>query len=94
MGGTGSSVSRRLACSLDAYRDVEPPPDERADATPNLLREQDSDVWLLTGVPDDFILPGYWQHSTATLMGSGKHWAAVLSRTPLVPHPDPHGASA
>lgn len=58
------------------------------------LVAHDCDVWLLTEVSDRVSAPEYHQHATAALMSQRRHWAAVLSRRPSAPLPDPHPASA
>lgn len=58
------------------------------------ILEQDCDVLLLTEVSEFFRLEGYCQHATAGRMARRRHWAAVLSRRPLVGLPDPHPTSA
>jgi len=59
-----------------------------------LLESQDCDVWLLTEVSLQVELAGYGQHRTSGLMARGRAWAAVLSRDPVEPLPDPHPASS
>lgn len=65
-----------------------------SDAHAEVLRGFDADLLLLTECRDDVALPGYATHATAASMPSGAAWAAVLSRAPLTPLPDPHPASA
>src|SRR5690242_5210675 len=59
-----------------------------------LMYAIDCDMWLLTEVREDLSLPGYHLHASQELMAARRHWAAVLSRLPLTPQPDPHPASA
>ena len=59
-----------------------------------LLEESACDVWLLTEVSDRLSLAGYEIHTSQALMAARRHWAAVLSRQPMNPLPDPHPASA
>jgi hypothetical protein len=59
-----------------------------------LLYAQACDVWLLTEVSERLNLDGFALHATAARMAARRHWAAVLSREPLVARPDPHPASA
>ena len=49
---------------------------------------------MLTEVSESFRLEGYVQHATAGRMAKRRHWAAVLSRQPLIGLPDPHPSSA
>ncbi len=49
---------------------------------------------LLTEVSECFELPGYDVHLGQQLMMPERRWAAVASRLPMRPEPDPHGASA
>lgn len=60
----------------------------------DLLIDRDCDVWLLTEVSDNVVLPGYVAHVTAGTMARGQRWAGVFSRLPLTALPDPHSASA
>lgn len=59
-----------------------------------LMVAQACDVWLLTEVRDDVSIPRFRSHLTAGRMSTAKSWAAVLSRAPIQPLPDPHPASA
>lgn len=59
-----------------------------------LLSAQDCDIWLLTEVSELLTLAGYALHATSARMAARRHWAAVLSRAPLLARPDPHPASA
>ncbi|MDQ1735402.1 MAG: hypothetical protein QOH56_1653 [Pseudonocardiales bacterium] len=52
------------------------------------------DVWLLTEVPADATLEGYYGHVTEHRMDPGQHWAGVFSRDRPLVMPDPHPASA
>jgi len=54
----------------------------------------DCDVLLLTEVSERVELPGYDLHLGRLLMSPKRRWAAVASRLPIHPLPDPHGASA
>lgn len=58
------------------------------------LTDAECDVWLLTEVNDRLELPGYEVHSTAAEMAARRRWAAVASRSGIVPQEDPHPASA
>lgn len=58
-------------------------------AQADLLIEQDCDVWLLTEVRDNVVLPGYVAHLTSGTMARGQRWAGVFSRSPLTPQLDP-----
>ena len=49
------------------------------------LLEQSCDVLLLTEVKAGWTLPGYSITEGSPDMGSGKRWAAIASREPLVP---------
>lgn len=60
----------------------------------DLLLHADCDVWLLTEVNEAVELPGYSVHRAEARMAARRHWAAVLSKAPLTPLPDPHPASA
>jgi len=51
------------------------------------------DVWLLTEVPVQWTLPGFYLTRCDQLMGPRKHWAAVASKKPAAKLPDPHPAS-
>lgn len=59
-----------------------------------LLAGADCDVWLLTEVNKRTGLPGYELHASKAPMAPCRHWAAVASRLPMAPEPDPHPASA
>lgn len=54
----------------------------------------DCDLYLLTEVSERLALPGYFVHSTNASMAPKRRWAAVASRSALVPLPDPHPATA
>ncbi len=63
------------------------------------LHEQDCDVWLLTEVNPKWVscdgtICEFQCHLSTSVMARKQHWAAVLSRKPLTPQPDPHPASA
>jgi endonuclease/exonuclease/phosphatase family metal-dependent hydrolase len=58
------------------------------------LHDLDADVLLLTEVPRAMALDGYVVHLSCARMAARRAWAAVLSRRPLSPCPDPHPASA
>lgn len=60
----------------------------------DLIESMACDLLLLTEVSDRVDVPGLWHHTTTSLMSPQRHWAAILSSTPLTPLPDPHGASA
>jgi hypothetical protein len=63
------------------------------------LMKQDCDVLLLTEVKDGWSLPDYNMTPGSPDMGSGKRWAAIACRVPLVPlvlqppHPPIHPAT-
>ena len=59
-----------------------------------LLNAMDCDVLLLTEVSERVEIPGMRVHATELEMSRKRRWAAVASRSPLEPAPDPHGASA
>lgn len=59
-----------------------------------VVADLDADVLLLTEVPVQTQPPGYACHAARELMAPEVHWAAVLSRLPADPRPDPHPASA
>lgn len=59
-----------------------------------LIETMDCDVLLLTEVSERVELPGYDLHLGRLLMSPKRRWAAVASRQPMRPLPDPHGASA
>lgn len=52
------------------------------------------DVLLLTEVSERVSLPSHDRHLGQHLMMPEQRWAAVASRLPMSPEPDPHGASA
>ncbi len=54
----------------------------------------DCDVLLLTEVSERMDLTGYDVHLGGQVMAPKRRWAAVASRLPMSPEPDPHGASA
>jgi endonuclease/exonuclease/phosphatase family metal-dependent hydrolase len=60
----------------------------------DLLLSAECDVWLLTEVNESVELPGYVAHYGEARMAARRHWAAIFSRAPLTPLPDPHVASA
>lgn len=60
----------------------------------DLIRSMDCDVLLLTEVSERVVVPGYALHLGQQVMATNRRWAAVASRLPLTPKPDPHGASA
>lgn len=60
----------------------------------NLMASQGCDLWLLTEVNDRVELPGMRRHVGQEHMAARRRWAAVLSRYPFEPLPDPHPASA
>jgi hypothetical protein len=62
-------------------------------AQTDFLLGQDCDVLLLTEVPDQWSLEGYYLTPGGPDMGPRKRWAAVASRSPLVPIASPHAAS-
>jgi hypothetical protein len=51
------------------------------------------DVWLLTESRPDARLAGHSQLLSLARMGEVKHWAAIVSRWPIVPVPAPHPAT-
>ncbi len=64
-----------------------------------LLRGEECDVWLLTEVSPKAVNPEWKNADFYCHISKAKwceqHWAAVLSRQPLIPiPPDPHEASA
>lgn len=59
-----------------------------------LIDRMDCDVLLLTEVSERVEVPGHDLHLGATLMMPKRRWAAVASRLPMRPMPDPQGASA
>ena len=60
----------------------------------HLLEAMDCDVLLLTEVSERLSLPAYDLHLGRHLMAPRRRWAAIASRLPMSPKPDPHGASA
>ncbi|MGY1988043.1 endonuclease/exonuclease/phosphatase family protein [Blastococcus sp. SYSU DS0669] len=60
----------------------------------DLLLDADCDVWLLTEVNEAVQLPDYCMHRGNARVAARRNWAAVFSRAPLTPLPDPHVASA
>ena len=64
-----------------------------------LLTHEDCDVWLLTEVnpkahDGNRKIAGYQCHLSGGVMTCGQHWAAILSKRPILRRPDPHQASA
>lgn len=59
-----------------------------------LIKAMDCDVLLLTEVSERVDIPGYDVHLGGEAMMPKRRWAAVASRLPMSPLPDPHGASA
>ena len=59
-----------------------------------LLTDANCDVWLLTEVNDRTVLPGFETHRCQLEMAAKRRWAAIASRLPMTPEPDPHPASA
>jgi endonuclease/exonuclease/phosphatase family metal-dependent hydrolase len=64
-----------------------------------ILHQQDCDVWLLTEVNPKWVsrdgrIGAFHCHLSTGVMAREQHWAAVLSRSPMKPQPDPHPASA
>lgn len=53
----------------------------------------DCDVLLLTENHASVNLTGYHRQVSVAMMGHTKHWAGILSRTPMRRQPDPHPAS-
>ena len=60
----------------------------------HLMRQQNCEVWLLTEVSESLALEEYTKHMSASSMPPRRRWAAILTRTALLPLPDPHAASA
>jgi hypothetical protein len=60
----------------------------------DLLETMDCDVLLLTEASERLDLPEYHLHFGRQLMAPGRRWAAIASRLPMTPQPDPHGATA
>lgn len=60
----------------------------------HLIESLGADVLLLTEVPDRVGVEGMRVHFTRGEMQRGRRWAAIAARTPILPLPDPHGASA
>ena len=65
-----------------------------SEAHARLIQSLDADVLLLTEVSDRLELDGYFIHRTSAPMGPRRTWAAVATRDPLRPLPDPHFATA
>lgn len=65
-----------------------------SDAHARLIEEADCDVWLLTEVSERVALPTHELHLSTAIMAPKRRWAAVASRLPMTPEPDPHPASA
>lgn len=64
-----------------------------------ILHQQDCEVWLLTEVNPKWVsrdgrIGAFHCHLSTGVMAREQHWAAVLSRSPMKPQPDPHPASA
>lgn len=59
-----------------------------------LLADANCDVWLLTEVNDRTLVPGFEIHKCEMEMAVKRRWAAIASRLPMTPEPDPHPASA
>lgn len=59
-----------------------------------LLRKENCDLWLLTEVSPSISLKDYFHHFSVKRMSRGQYYAAVASRAPFTPTPDPHPASA
>lgn len=59
-----------------------------------MLQAMDCDVLLLTEVSERVAIPAYDLHLGRDVMAPRRRWAAVASRLPASPVPDPHGASA
>lgn len=57
------------------------------------LRRLNCDVLLLTEVAPTLRIDGYRGHFTQAEMARQQRWAAIFSKAPLDPRPDPHGAS-
>jgi hypothetical protein len=60
----------------------------------DFLHRLECDVLLLTEVSLELQLDGYVGHRTRAVMARGQHFAAIFSKVPPTPLPDPHGASA
>ncbi|MCD4536081.1 endonuclease/exonuclease/phosphatase family protein [Nocardioides sp. cx-169] len=60
----------------------------------DLIETMDCDVLLLTEVNERVELGGHDLHLGGQAMAAKRRWAAVASRLPMSPLPDPHGASA
>lgn len=58
------------------------------------IAAMDCDVLLLTEVSDRVQISGMVVHPSEMQMARRRFWAAVASKSPLVPLSDPHGASA
>lgn len=59
-----------------------------------LIEAMDCDVLLLTEVSERIALPVHDLHLGSLPMAAKRRWAAIASRLPMNPLPDPHGASA
>jgi hypothetical protein len=59
-----------------------------------LIEAMDCHVLLLTEVREDVTIPGSNVHLSGLEMVQGRRFAAVATRLPMRPLPDPHGASA
>lgn len=59
-----------------------------------LIETMNCDVLLLTEVSERVELPEYDLHLGGLAMSPKRRWAAIASRLPMRPMPDPHGASA
>ena len=59
-----------------------------------LLTRENCDVWLLTEVRTEVVIPGMQGHRTADLMGPSKSWAGIFSALDATIEPDPHPATA
>lgn len=59
-----------------------------------VIHELDCDVLLLTEVKHGTHISGMQLHASSLEMTTGRWWAAIASRFPMRPLPDPHGASA
>lgn len=70
-----------------------------SDAHFAILHEQECDIWLLTEINPKWVaydgrICELNCHLSTSVMARTQHWAAVLSRKPLIPKRDPHPASA
>jgi endonuclease/exonuclease/phosphatase family metal-dependent hydrolase len=59
-----------------------------------LLERERCDVWLLTEVHVDTVIPGLNGHCTTASMAPRKRWAGVFSTLRVLAEPDPHLATA